>query len=54
MFIDTNFEGAFIYALQNVMFSTKHTVCLWYIDKNIFTNCKLLFDLEKKLTKILQ
>lgn len=47
IFISTNCENTLICILQNVMLFTKHIVCLWHINKNIFTNYKPLLKIEK-------
>lgn len=46
-----NCKKALISTLQDVMSSTKHVVCLWHIDKNMLSNCKLLFDTKKSWQK---
>ena len=47
IFVGTDCEKALICALQDVMPSTKHAVCLWHVDKNVLTNCKPSFDIEE-------
>ena len=47
IFMSTNSKEALICALQNVILFTIYAVCFFYIDKNVFTNYKLLFDVEK-------
>ena len=47
IFVDTNCKKALINALQDVMPCTKHAVYFWNVDKNVLTNCKLSFDIEK-------
>ncbi len=51
IFVDTDCEKALICALQDVMPFTKNTVCLWYVDKNVLTNCKSSFDIEESWQK---
>ena len=33
------------------MLFIKHAVCFWHVDKNVFTNCKPLFDIEESWQK---
>ncbi len=47
IFVGIDCKKALICTLQDVIPFTKYTVCLWHIDKNVFTNCKPLFDIEK-------
>lgn len=47
IFVDIDCEKALICILQDVMFFTKYTICLWHVNKNVLTNCKLSFDIEE-------
>ena len=37
-------EKSLIVALSNVFSTTRHLLCLWHINKNVLTNCKIWFD----------
>ena len=44
-------EKNFIVAFSNVFFTTRHLLCLWHINKNVLTNCKIWFDEDDKWKK---
>lgn len=47
IFIDNDYEKALISTIQNIIFFNKNTLYLWHIDKNVYINCKLLFNIKK-------
>ena len=49
--MSTNCEKTLIYTLQNIILFTKHVIYLWHINKNVFINYKLLFDIKKSWQK---
>lgn len=40
-----------ICTLQDVMPLTKHAIYFWLVNKNMFTNCKPLFDIKETWQK---
>lgn len=44
IFARTDFKKTLIQALKIVFPQIKHELCIWYMDKNVFANCKPSFD----------
>lgn len=49
IFVSTNCEKTLICTLQDIIHSSKYTVSLWHINKNVLTNCKPLFNIKETL-----
>lgn len=46
--MDINYKKTLICILLNIISFTKYIIYLWYIDKNILINFKLLFNKKKR------
>jgi hypothetical protein len=43
----TDRDSGLILASHRVFSTTRHTLCIWHIDKNVLVNCKGLFATEQ-------
>ena len=36
-----------INAIESVFSNTKHALCLWHVNKNVLSNCKMCFEIDE-------
>lgn len=45
IFARSNYKKVLIEILEMIFSQIEHGLCIWYMNKNVFTNYKLLFDI---------
>jgi hypothetical protein len=44
IFIVTNCDDVLINVIELIFLTVSHALCLWYVDKNVLKNCRLVFE----------